>query len=275
MSITTTTFRKPLRLTLILALIAGMSVSVSACSMFQGNGKAKTAKVDKTRGLNADQIYQRAKTALNNGEYQNAINLYESLEAKYPLGRYAQQAQLESAYAYYKFDEPDTALDMIDRFIRMNPVSPKVDYALYLRGLVNFNRGGSIVDKLFPRSIADLDTVRQKESFHDFSRLVNRYPNSRYASDARQRIQYLRNSLAQTEVNVAKHYMKRSAYLAAFNRAEYTIKHYQGSPAVIEALEIKVKAATRLGKTDLAADSLRVLSANFPQRAAKLQAQLR
>lgn len=258
------------------ALIAGMSVSLSACSMFGGNSNKKpVAKVDKTRGLSADQIYQKAKAAMSNADYKGAINLYESLEAKYPLGKYAQQAQLESAYAYYKMDEPDSALDMIDRFARMNPVSPKMDYALYLRGLVNFNHGGSVVDKLFPRSIADLDTVRQKESFHDFSRLVNRYPNSRYAGDARQRIQFLRNSLAQSEVNVAKHYMKRKAYLAAFNRSEHTIKHYQGSPAVIEALKIKVLAAHNLGKSDLAADSLRVLEANFPQHAAALKAKLR
>jgi outer membrane protein assembly factor BamD len=127
------------------------------------------------------------------------------------------------------------------------------------------------VDKVFPRSIADLDTVRQKESFQDFSHLVTRYPNSKYAPDAKARIQYLRNSLAEGEVNVAKYYMVRGAWLAAFNRSEYAIKHYQGSPAIVDALEIKVKAANNLGKPDLAADSLRVLESNFPQRAAKLR----
>ncbi|MEZ5448297.1 MAG: outer membrane protein assembly factor BamD [Thiolinea sp.] len=144
-------------------------------------------------------------------------------------------------------------------------------YAWYLRGLVNFNRGSSIVDKVFPRSIADLDTVRQKEAYQDFSRVLTRYPDSAYAADAQARIQYLRNSLATSEVNVANYYMQRGAWLAAFNRAEYAIKHYQGSPAVIDALEIKVQAARKLGKNDLAADSLRVLQSNFPQRAARLQ----
>ncbi|OQW98291.1 MAG: outer membrane protein assembly factor BamD, partial [Thiothrix lacustris] len=190
---------------------------------------------------------------------------------------FAQQAQLETAYAYYKYDEPDSALDAIDRFLRMNPTSADADYALYLRGLVNFNRGHSIVDKVFPRSIADLDTVRQKESFQDFSHLLTRHPNSKYAPDAKERIQHLRNSLAQSELNVAEYYMTRGAWLAAFNRAEYAVKHkhYQGSPAIVDALEVKVKAAHYLGKPDLAADNLRVLELNFPERAAALKAQLR
>ncbi len=251
-----------------LAVMLVLAASLSACSLFSSSSDQKK---DETAGLSADAIYQQAKGAMTAGDYQKSIKLYETLEAKYPLGRYAQQAQLESAYAYYKYNEPDTALDMIDRFARMNPGSDKMDYALYLRGLVNFNRGSSIVDRIFPRSIADLDIVRQKESFHDFSRVVTRYPTSIYASDAQIRLQYLRNTLAQTEVNVAKYYIERGAWLAAFNRAEYAIKHYQGSPAVIEALEVKVTSARQLGKNDIAADSLRVLEANFPERAARLK----
>ena len=229
---------------------------------------------DAASTLPANALYQTAKKELDAANYADAIELYETLEARFPLGEYAQQAQLESAYAYYKYDEPDSALDVIDRFIRMNPSSEKVPYALYLRGLVNFNRGSSIVDRIFPRSIADLDIVRQKEAFQDFSRVVNRYPDSAYARDAQLRIQYLRNTLAESEVNVARYYMTRNAWLAAFNRAEYAIKHYQGSPAVIDALAIKIQAAQQLGKPDLAADSLRVLEANFPQRAAQLRRQL-
>ena len=264
MSISRTSQARATRLILSLTLAA----SVSACSLLSGDA----AKKDETEGLSADAIYQQAQTAVKSTDYPRAIRLYESLEARYPLGIHAQQAQLESAYAYYKYDEPDTALDRVDRFIRMNPSSKDMAYALYLRGLVNFNRGSSLVDRVFPRSIADLDIVRQKEAFHDFSRVINRYPDSPYAKDAQLRVQYLRNTLAESEVNVAKYYMERGAWLAAFNRAEYAIKHYQGSPVVIDALEIKVKAAQQLGKSDLATDSLRVLEANFPERAAKLKA---
>ena len=243
-----------------------LGIFITACSSLSPESKPELGE-----GMSADAIYQKAKSELQSQNYEAAIKLYEALEARYPLGNYAEQAQLESAYAYYKFDEPDTALDMIDRFARMNPSSKNMAYAWYLRGLVNFNRGSSIVDKVFPRSIADLDTVRQKESFHDFSRVVTRYPDSVYAEDAKQRLQFLRNTLASSEVNVAKYYMSRGAWLAAFNRAEYAIKHYQGSPAIIDALEIKINAARSLGKNDLAADSLRVLQSNFPDRAAKLQ----
>jgi len=257
------------RASVYLASVLVMSAATSGCSIFSQTEK------DLTEGWSANKIYTTAREAANAGDYERAIGLYESLEARYPLGRFAQQAQLETAYAYYKFDEPDSALDAIDRFLRMNPSSEDADYALYLRGLVNFNRGHSIVDKLFPRSIADLDTVRQKESFQDFSHLLTRHPGSKYAPDAQERIKHLRNSLAQSELNVAQYYMTRGAWLAAFNRAEYAVKHYQGSPAIADALEIKVKAAHKLGKPDLAADNLRVLELNFPERAAALKAQLR
>lgn len=272
MSITTKRLKASAYLAGMLALTAGFS----GCSiMSQTTSIFSQTEKDPTEGWSANKIYVTAKEALNAGDYERAITLYEALEARYPLGRFAQQAQLEKAYAYYKYDEADSALDEIDRFLRMNPGSENVDYALYLRGLVNFNRGSSIVDQVFPRSIADLDSVRQKESFQDFSHVVTRHPNSKYAPDARSRLQYLRNSLAESEVNVAKYYMLRGAWLAAFNRAEYAIKHYQGSPAIADALEIKIQAAHNLGKADLAADSMRVMELNFPQRAAALQSKLR
>lgn len=272
MPISTKRFKPGLYLAATLVLPFGMS----GCSIFSQTASIfSQTEIDQTEGWSANKIYATAKEALNAGDYERAIKLYETLEARYPLGRFAQQAQLETAYAYYKYDEADSALDAIDRFLRMNPGSEDADYALYLRGLVNFNRGSSVVDKVFPRSIADLDTVRQKEAFQDFSHLLTRYPQSKYAPDAQSRIQHLRNSLAQAEVNVANYYVMRGAWLAAFNRAEYAIKHYEGSPAIIDALEIKVKAAHHLGKPDLAADSLRVLELNFPERAASVKTQLR
>ncbi len=248
-----------------LASVLALASCMGGCSVFSQTEK------DPTEGWSANKIYETAKESMTAGDYERAVTLYEALEARYPLGRFAQQAQLEKAYAYYKNDEADSALDEIDRFLRMNPSSENADYALYLRGLVNFNRGSSFMDKVFPRSIADLDTVRQKEAFQDFSHVVTRYPSSKYAPDAQERLQHLRNSLAQAEINVANYYMMRGAWLAAFNRAEYAIKHYEGSPAVIDALVIKVKAAEKLGKPDLAADSLRVLELNFPERAASLK----
>jgi outer membrane protein assembly factor BamD len=151
--------------------------------------------------------------------------------------------------------------------MRVYPRSPRMDYALYLRGLINFTRGGSLIDKVFPRNFSDLDGVRQKEAFHDFSTLLNRHPSSPYATDAKKRMHYLKNTLGASEVNVAKYYMKRGAYLAAFNRADYAIKHHQGTPAVVEALQVKICAAKQLGKQSLADDTMRILKLNFPTKA--------
>jgi len=239
-----------------------MVLTLSSCSIF----KKKEDTSNNTTGYSANKLFQDARASLKANNYEEAIKQYETLEAKYPLGRYAQQSLLEQAYAYYKFDEPDTALDTIDRYMRVYPRSPRMDYALYLRGLINFNRGGSIIDKVFPRSFSDLDGVRQKEAFHDFSTLLTRYKNSPYAADARKRMHYLKNTLGTSEVNVAKYYMKRGAYVAAFNRADYAIKHHQGTPAVIEALQIKICAAKKLGKDNLANDTMRILKLNFPTK---------
>jgi len=248
--------------TLFLAfLISITALSLSSCSIFKDKEKP-----DLTSGYSANKLFQDARASLKSENYETAIKQYETLEAKYPLGRYAQQALLEQAYAYYKYDEPDTALDTIDRYMRLYPRSPRMDYALYIRGLINFGRGGSLIDKIFPRNFSDLDGVRQKEAFHDFSTLLTRHPNSPYAKDAKVRMHFLKNTLADTEVNVAEYYMKRGAYLAAYNRADYAIKHHQGTPAVIRALQIKICAARSLGKNDLASDAMRILKLNFPTK---------
>lgn len=233
--------------------------TLSACSKTK-----KSPKIDPT--VTAKALFAEASKLSKLGQYETAIKKYESLEAQYPLGRYAQQALLEQAYAYYKIDEPDTALDTIDRYMRVYPRSPRMDYALYLRGLINFTRGGSIVDKVFPRNFSDLDGVRQKEAFNDFSALINRHAGSKYAIDAQKRMHYLKNTLGESEVSVARYYMKRGAYLAAFNRADYAIKFHQGTPAVIPALQIKTCAARKLGKNGLADDTLRIIKLNFPSK---------
>lgn len=253
---------------LISTLFLFVSLNFSACSLL--SQKKDDPENIVSDGRTASEMLGDARRNLDGGNYEQAIKDYETLEARYPLGRFAQQSMLETAYAYYKTDEEDTALDTIDRFMRIYPRSPIFDYALYLRGLVNFDRGKSIIDRFFPRSFADLDNVRQKEAFHDFSKLINRYPNSKYVADAQMRIQHLRNSLSKSEVNVARYYMKRQAYLAAFNRAEYAIKHYQGSPSVVDALVVKMRASEKLGKKELAATTRRVIELNFPERAASL-----
>ena len=246
-----------------LLAIASLAISLSACSMLSQN-KEEKAKV--ATNVSAEQLLKQGRSESTSGNYEAAIKQFETLEARYPLGKFAEQAMLESAYAYYKFDEPDTALDTIDRFTRMYPRSKRIDYALYLRGLVNFNRGGSILDRVFPRSFSDLDGVRKKEAFHDFQKLLTRHPDSKYAPDAAKRVGYLRNSLGASEVNIAKYYMKRGAYLAAFNRAEYTIKNHQGTPAIIGALQVKICAARALKRESLASDTMRVLQLNFPKQ---------
>jgi outer membrane protein assembly factor BamD len=249
-----------------LLAVASLAISLSACSMLSQNAEkdtTKTAAVETNES--AESLLKKGRANSASGQYEDAIKNFETLEARYPLGKFAEQAMLESAYAYYKFDEPDTALDTIDRFTRMYPRSNRIDYALYLRGLVNFNRGGSVLDKVFPRSFSDLDAVRKKEAFHDFQKLLTRHSDSKYAPDAAKRMGYLRNSLGESEANVAKHYMKRGAYLAAYNRAEYTIKHHQGTPAILDALKVKVCAARALKREKLASDTMRIIELNFPK----------
>ncbi len=212
--------------------------------------------------LSANELYQRAKGALDAGDYQTAIDSFEKLEARFPFGKYAQQAQLEIAYAYYKFDEPDSAIATIDRFIRNNPGHPHLDYAYYLKGLVNYNRGTDVVDRFTNRKPSERDTRALRDAFNDFTQLVKLFPDSRYTEDARQRLIFLHNNLAQYEINVANYYMKRGAWVAAANRARYVIENYQRTPAAQEALKVLVRAYTKLGMQDLAQDAQRVLDIN-------------
>ena len=231
-----------------------------------------TTPEDELANLSANELYSRAKDALNSGDYETAINTFEKLEARYPFGKYAQQAQLEIAYAYFKFDEPDSAITTADRFIRNNPGNPHLDYAYYLKGLANYNRGASIVDRLSPREPSERDTRALRDAFNDFTQLVKQFPDSRYAEDSRQRLIYLHNQLAQYEVNVARYYLKRGAYVAAANRARYVVENYQRAPAAQEALQVLVQAYAEMGLNDLADDTKRVLDLNSPPPAAAPQA---
>jgi outer membrane protein assembly factor BamD len=226
-------------------------------------GCASTSE-DELANLSANELYDRAKTALNSGDYETAINTFEKLEARFPFGKYAQQAQLEIAYAYYKFEEPDSAIAAADRFIRNNPGNPHLDYAYYLKGLTNYNRGASIIDRMAPREPSERDTRALRDAFNDFTQLLKKFPDSRYAADATQRLIYLHNQLAQYEIHVANYYIKRGAYVAAVNRAKYVLENYQRTPAAREALQVLIRAYSKMGMKDMALDAQRVLDLNRP-----------
>jgi outer membrane protein assembly factor BamD len=223
---------------------------------------------DETKDWSAQQLYTAAKTALNEGDYEKAIKYFETLEARYPFGRYAQQAELEVAYAYYRFDEPDSAISAADRFIKLHPQHPNVDYAYYLKGLANFNRGDKLILRLFPQDASQRDTNTTRQAYDDFAALVKRFPDSKYAKDASQRMVYLRNNLAMYEIHVADFYMRRGAYIAAANRGKFVIENYQRTPAVPDALVIMARAYDKLGMEDLAEDAVRVLGQNYPDNPA-------
>lgn len=228
-----------------------------------------TTPDDEFSHLTAPELYEKAKSAMGAGDFETAINMFERLEARFPFGKYAQQAQLEIAYAYYKFDEPDSAIATADRFIRNNPASPHLDYAYYLKGLTNYTRGASIMERLVPREPSDQDTRALRDSFGDFTQLLKKFPDSQYAEDSRQRLIYVHNQLAQYEINVAKYYIRRGAWVAAVNRAKYVVENYQRTPATQEALQVLVTAYKEMGMPALAVDAQRVLDMNY--RATEVQ----
>jgi outer membrane protein assembly factor BamD len=234
-------------------------VSVSSCSYLKSDEEA-------TRDWTASQLYTEAKSQLDNSNYEAAIKLYETLQGRFPFGRYAQQAQIETAYAYYRYEEPEQAIAAADRFIKMHPKHPNVDYVYYLKGLANFNRGIGLLERFIPSKTTERDPGASARSFYDFEVVVKQFPESRYAEDARQRMLYLRNNLAEYEMAVADYYMERNAYLAAINRARYVIENYQRTPAVPKALHLLATAYRIIGIEDLASDTERVIAANYPEQ---------
>lgn len=217
---------------------------------------------DNTQGWDAAKLYAEASDELNSGGYATAVDYYSKLEARYPFGRYAMQAQLDVAYAHYKAEQPEEAIAAADRFIKLYPQNPFVDYAYYLKGIVNYNRSVGFLDRYIPTDPSQRDPGAAQDAFQDFAELVRRFPDSKYAADARQRMLFLRANLAKAELHVARYYMKRGAYLAAANRATYVVEHFQRTSAVPEALEIMIQAYTAIGEEKLAADARRVLTLN-------------
>ncbi|MDH5691654.1 MAG: outer membrane protein assembly factor BamD [Gammaproteobacteria bacterium] len=238
----------PVRMVLIAAL-----VMLSACA---------TTDEEEESNLGASELYKEAKEALEAGDYETAVQRYESLEARYPFGQYAQQAQLDIAYAYFKFDEPESAIAAADRFIKLYPRHPRVDYAYYLRGIIKFAQGKGAFDGLESQDPAKRDPGAAEKAFRYFSEVVQRFPDSEYAEDAALRMIYLRNNLARHHLLVAQFYMKREAYVAVVNRAKHIVETFHESPSVVPALELMADAYEHLGLHDLAKDARRVYEKN-------------
>ncbi len=232
-----------------------------------GCGLLKGGDDDETKGWSAAKLYSEAKSNLNDRNYDIAIKYYQKLEARYPYGRFAQQAQIEVAYAHHKDKEPALAIAAADRFIKLHPNHPNVDYVYYLKGLANFNEDLGILGFVSNQDLTERDPKAASEAFDAFKELVSRFPDSKYTPDAIARMNYLINALASHEVHVARYYLKRGANVAAANRAQYALKTYPQSPANEEGLVILVKAYDALGLKDLRDDAERVLLKNFPQSA--------
>jgi outer membrane protein assembly factor BamD len=231
-------------------------MALAACS---------TTKVDPTKDWSPNKIQSEARDERDAGNFEKAIELYEKLEGRAAGTPLAQQAQLEKAFAQYKAGDQAQALATIDRFLRLHPASPALDYALYLKGLVTFNENLGLFGSMLQLDLAERDQKAAKESFEAMRELVTRFPESRYAPDARARMTHIVNSLAQYEVHVARYYLGRGAYLAAVNRAQTALSDYPNAPAREEALAILVRSYDALGMNQLRDDAQRVLKTNFPQ----------
>jgi outer membrane protein assembly factor BamD len=214
--------------------------------------------------IESDQLQIDADKALENKSFQKAITRYEELQARFPFGDHAAQTQLNLAYAQYKNGDFEAAIASADRFIKTYPTNASVDYAYYLKGLVNYNQGTGYIARFLPTDASQRDPVNSRESYAVFSELIRRFPNSAYAPDAKQRIIALRNKLASYEINIARYYLKRKAYIAAANRASAIIQNYQKTTAIPDALKIMQEAYEHLGVNDLAKDAERVYQKNYP-----------
>jgi outer membrane protein assembly factor BamD len=212
-------------------------------------------------------MYNDAKKKLNENSYEEAIKQFESLESHYPYGRYAQQAQIEIAYAYYRQNEPESAISAADRFIKQYPNNPHVDYAYYVKGLANFNADIGLFGIASGQNPTERDPKAAQDSFAAFKDLVTRFPSSRYAPDSKLRMQYLLDALAKYEIHVARYYLRRGADIAAVNRAKEVLTQYPNTPAIHDALLILVQGYDALGMKELRDDAQRVLDKNFPRAA--------
>jgi outer membrane protein assembly factor BamD len=220
---------------------------------------------DDLEQLGAEELYASGRSSMENGAFERAERVFKAVNSRFPFGSTSEKAQLALAYAQYRQSKHDEAQATVDRFIRTYPTHPRVDYAHYLRGLINFERDASFINSLVATDASKRDQTSHRQSFRDFGELVKRFPESQYAPDARARMVYLRNTMAQSELDVARYYLRRGAWVGAANRARYLLDNYQGAPQTHDALAILVQSYRELGETELANDSLAVLKLNAPQ----------
>jgi outer membrane protein assembly factor BamD len=238
-----------------LALI--LLLPLTACSYF-----SKLPGESPTKSRPAAEIYAAAMDDMNSQDYDSSVKQLQDLQSRYPYGRYAQQAQLEMAYAYYKAGDQESALSAADRFIKQYPNSPHVDYAYYLKGLISFNEDLGYFGDIIHQDMSDRDPQGAHDSFDSFKELITRFPDSKYVPDAKLRMQYLIDSLARHEIHVANYYLNRKAYVAALNRAKTVLIDYPQSPQTRDALQIMIKAYDAMGMAKLRDDAQRVLDLN-------------
>lgn len=243
-----------------LALITAVIVTIwlTGCSIF-----GAPTVLDETKGWSVQRIYEEGEAKMRDKDYDKAISYFQTLESRYPHGRYATQAQMEIAYAYYKKGDPISCIAAADRFIKLHPNHPNIDYAYYIKGLATFSERG-VIEKLTLQQISDRDPKSLRASFLSLKELVTRYPDSRYVKDAVLRMTYLVNALAEHEIHVARYYMKRTAYVAALNRCKFVMENYPDAPSVEEALVISISAYDLMGVTELKQSTLQVLQTNYP-----------
>lgn len=244
---------------LVVRRLAAMLLAV----VVAGCGSQQSA--DDTFGWSPEKLYAEAKDDMASGRYDSAVKLLETLESRYPFGRWAQQAQIEIAYAQYKSGDRALALATLERFLKLHPNHPALDYIYYLKGLINFNEQQGWLARLGGQDLSERDLEAARESFDAFREVVTRFPESRYADDAETRMKFLVNAMASGEVHIARYYYRRGAFVAAANRAQEAIRRYPQAPAVEEALYILMMSYERLGMTEQRGDAERVLRMNFPQ----------
>jgi outer membrane protein assembly factor BamD len=244
-----------------------MRSRLSAVLLFLLLAACATKEKDPTEGWSVDKIYSEAKDEMGNLQYEKAAKLFEKLEGRAAGTPLAQQAELEKAYAFFKNKDIALAISTLDRFIKIHPASPAIDYAYYLKGVVNFNDEKGLLDFVSKQDLADRDQKAAKESFEAFKELVTRYPESKYSEDARYRMAYMVNTLARSELGVARYYVRKGAYVAALNRVQSAIQDYPGTPAIQEALLLLAECYDKLGLAPLRDDTLRVWKLNYPEAA--------
>ncbi|GBL04639.1 outer membrane protein assembly factor BamD [Glaciecola sp. KUL10] len=244
-----------------IAAVACSILSLSGCSSVED----EQAKILANQGAGA--LYEDAKRSMDNGNFALAAEILSQIDSRFPFGPLSHQVQLDLIYSYYKSGKSEQTLATVDRFVRLNPNHADVDYALYMRGLTNMELDNNVFQELLGVDRADRDPSKAKEAFEDFRRLLEKYPDSKYAVDARKRMLFIKNRLASYEVAVARYYMRRGAYVASSNRGRYVIENFPDTDQVQAALEIMVESYDQLNLPELRDNAAKTLRLNYPESA--------